>query len=436
MDRARSLRRRRRGKGTLEDGDPLTPAALDTFAVRVFPSAATCGKLEAAKWTVEPAEGRRAWSRARAAAPSSGSRRGDAPGRGARCGERRGRRRRGRGRAGRRPRRLGRRRRGQPRRAASAGSTSPATAARRRASRWRRAGWPDSIRTARSPSSASPARAPRSRKACWDATAASLRQGGSTYLPQVLRLKRIASARRRAEEERGRRRPGQRRRQRPHLLRRGARMRHLPGDCGRPRKSASAAARGARRELRRTRRSPEAAAPGAPVFVTEYFDPTHDSDGDFCRHSLGFTSQAESQWAYERLLRPLNGKIETAAVRNDWTRIADIAADFERARDLRRPALGAELRRVDLLAGRLARDAAPERRRPAADRAAGGERNRDSARLCEAAGGSEGEEEGDKWTKEDWIATGVAAVVPQAVVGASLSSSDGSSPGATRSPST
>ena len=71
------------------------------------------------------------------------------------------------------------------------------------------------------------------------------------------------------------------------------------------------------------------AAPGTPVFITEYFDPTHDEFGRFCRDGPGLTTHEEAQWAYEELLRPLNRKIRTAAERNGWQRVGGIAADFE-----------------------------------------------------------------------------------------------------------
>ncbi|HVD40652.1 MAG TPA: SGNH/GDSL hydrolase family protein [Solirubrobacterales bacterium] len=71
------------------------------------------------------------------------------------------------------------------------------------------------------------------------------------------------------------------------------------------------------------------AAPGAPVYITEYFDPTHDEFGDFCRDGPGLTTHEEAQWAYEELLRPLNRKVREAAERNDWQAVGGIAADFE-----------------------------------------------------------------------------------------------------------
>ena len=71
------------------------------------------------------------------------------------------------------------------------------------------------------------------------------------------------------------------------------------------------------------------AAPATPVLITEYFDPTHDEFGRFCKDGPGLTTDAEAQWAYEELLRPLNRQIRTAADVNGWQPIGGIAADFE-----------------------------------------------------------------------------------------------------------
>lgn len=76
-------------------------------------------------------------------------------------------------------------------------------------------------------------------------------------------------------------------------------------------------------------RALDGAAPDAPVLIAEYFDPTRDERGRFCRHSIGLTSRSEAQWAYEAVLRPLNAEIESAAARGGWQYVGGIAADFE-----------------------------------------------------------------------------------------------------------
>ncbi len=71
------------------------------------------------------------------------------------------------------------------------------------------------------------------------------------------------------------------------------------------------------------------AAPGAPVLITEYFDPTRDVHGNFCRHSLAFTTEGEARWSFESLLRPLNAEVAAAAERNHWRYVGGIADDFQ-----------------------------------------------------------------------------------------------------------
>jgi len=70
------------------------------------------------------------------------------------------------------------------------------------------------------------------------------------------------------------------------------------------------------------------AAPGAPVLITEYFDPTRDAEGAFCRRGLLLSHRSTMRWAYEGLLVPLNAEIAAAAERNGWREVGGIAADF------------------------------------------------------------------------------------------------------------
>ncbi len=152
------------------------------------------------------------------------------------------------------------------------------------------------------------------------------------YLSQVRRLRRIAAASSRTKSER------------PALdavlVSVGAndvsfstivKECAAPGDC-RAKQEARVLAglERLRGDYDRLGRRLDRAAPGAPVLITEYFDPTHDEGGRFCRRSVAFTSQEEARWAYEALLRPLNAEVETAAARNRWLFVDGIAADFER----------------------------------------------------------------------------------------------------------
>jgi lysophospholipase L1-like esterase len=153
--------------------------------------------------------------------------------------------------------------------------------------------------------------------------------GGASYLPQVDRLREI-DRRRRAEGGSG---------VDAVLLSIGAndvrfssvvKRCALPGDC---RDGVKATVERRLGEL--DDRYDElgaalaAAAPETPVFISEYFDPTHDEFGRFCKNGPGATSDDESQWAYEQLLRPLNREVRTAAERNGWQPVGGIAADFE-----------------------------------------------------------------------------------------------------------
>lgn len=323
-----------RGLGELEDGDPLTPAEIDSFAVRVVPSAATCADLKSARWRVDrrpakpdlqPGEQCSAVVRLQ----GEGSHRVAV--------------------------RVGRRTElaqveiddklivavGD---SVASGEGNPEGRAKwldRPCHRSAAAGFEVAARRL--------AESDPHRSITFVSLACSgaevdegLLEGyggidppnrGFKYLPQVDRLQRIAA-------------------QRPGgtgegpavdvvLLSVGANdlkfsgvVRECaisPGDCSKSGEEQLQQRLGALdKRYDRLGEGLETAAPGAPVFITEYFDPTHGSDGDFCRRSIAFTSPAESQWAYERLLKPLNGKIEVAAERNGWHPVGNIAGDFER----------------------------------------------------------------------------------------------------------
>ncbi len=417
-----------RGLGELEDGDPLTPAEIDSFAVRVVPSAATCADLKSARWRVDrrpakpdlqPGEQCSAVVRLQ----GEGSHRVAV--------------------------RVGRRTElaqveiddklivavGD---SVASGEGNPEGRAKwldRPCHRSAAAGFEVAARRL--------AESDPHRSITFVSLACSgaevdegLLEGyggidppnrGFKYLPQVDRLQRIAA-------------------QRPGgtgegpavdvvLLSVGANdlkfsgvVRECaisPGDCSESGEEQLQQRLGALdKRYDRLGEGLETAAPGAPVFITEYFDPTHGSDGDFCRRSIAFTSPAESQWAYERLLKPLNGKIEVAAERNGWHPVGEHRRRLRTPRLLCPGPVGAALRRVGVLPGRLARGAAPERGRAQTDRTTGGDRPRRPARLRPPPPPPEPEKEEDNWTTADWIATGVAAVVPQAVVAASLSSKE------------
>lgn len=69
------------------------------------------------------------------------------------------------------------------------------------------------------------------------------------------------------------------------------------------------------------------------VFITEYPDIVHDSDGDFCDRSpsndpLRGISEDEAKWAYERVITRLNGAVKAAADKWSWVYVGDIASQF------------------------------------------------------------------------------------------------------------
>ena len=156
-----------------------------------------------------------------------------------------------------------------------------------------------------------------------------------TYAPQVDRLERLAGARA------GRDRPQRARKTVDAILlsvgandvnfSRVAKRCAIPFDCrGRADNDVFADLRVLDKQYDELGAELRTKAPESPVLVTEYFDPTHDSNGRICRRSLGFTSERETQLAYEGLLLPLNLEISAAAVRNGWIRIKGIAEDFKR----------------------------------------------------------------------------------------------------------
>jgi hypothetical protein len=70
------------------------------------------------------------------------------------------------------------------------------------------------------------------------------------------------------------------------------------------------------------------------VYMTEYFDPTHDA-ARFCKMDdfadLGSYAQitpGESEWAFNTLIEPLNKQVETSAREHRWNYVGNIASQF------------------------------------------------------------------------------------------------------------
>jgi lysophospholipase L1-like esterase len=67
----------------------------------------------------------------------------------------------------------------------------------------------------------------------------------------------------------------------------------------------------------------------AHVIVTEYFDPTHDEHGETCAHTLPGVDRAESEWAQESIVRPLNVALREAAADARWLLVGGVQEAFE-----------------------------------------------------------------------------------------------------------
>ncbi|MGB7684182.1 MAG: SGNH/GDSL hydrolase family protein [Solirubrobacterales bacterium] len=72
------------------------------------------------------------------------------------------------------------------------------------------------------------------------------------------------------------------------------------------------------------------------TLIVDYFDPTHDKDGEFCKR-IGFLDpvfktfqidQGEAKWASDHVLAPLNREIASAADAADWTEVTGVAEAF------------------------------------------------------------------------------------------------------------
>lgn len=66
----------------------------------------------------------------------------------------------------------------------------------------------------------------------------------------------------------------------------------------------------------------------AHVYISEYFDPTHDEHGATCDGFFGAIGKGEVEQALERILAPLNAAVTRAAEANGWTLVDGIAPAF------------------------------------------------------------------------------------------------------------
>jgi hypothetical protein len=66
------------------------------------------------------------------------------------------------------------------------------------------------------------------------------------------------------------------------------------------------------------------------VFLTEYYDPTHDPHGFsfICPQEMSAPAAAVRRWGHDVVLRPVNDAIGLAAQRNGWRLVGGIADAF------------------------------------------------------------------------------------------------------------
>jgi len=68
----------------------------------------------------------------------------------------------------------------------------------------------------------------------------------------------------------------------------------------------------------------------ARTIVVEYFDPLRDANGDVCLHALPGLDLTEAQWAERQVLAPLDAALATAAARHGWQVVGGVATAFRR----------------------------------------------------------------------------------------------------------
>jgi hypothetical protein len=71
--------------------------------------------------------------------------------------------------------------------------------------------------------------------------------------------------------------------------------------------------------------------PPSHVVLVDYFDPTHDARGRYCKrigpHGFNISSD-EARWAHDDLLVPLNAAIHDAVTEHRWTEVTGVAEAF------------------------------------------------------------------------------------------------------------
>lgn len=85
-----------------------------------------------------------------------------------------------------------------------------------------------------------------------------------------------------------------------------------------------------RTAYRRLAKRVAAVLPPSRVYVSEYFDPTGDEQGQTCDRFFGSIGRVEVEQARDRIMRPLNDLVAAAAKRNRWTFVDGIGPAFRR----------------------------------------------------------------------------------------------------------
>jgi hypothetical protein len=67
----------------------------------------------------------------------------------------------------------------------------------------------------------------------------------------------------------------------------------------------------------------------ARVIATEYFDPTHDEQGDICARMLPHVDDAEAKWAHDSIVTPLNAALRDAVATTQWVLVGGVQEAFE-----------------------------------------------------------------------------------------------------------
>lgn len=72
----------------------------------------------------------------------------------------------------------------------------------------------------------------------------------------------------------------------------------------------------------------DARVPADRVVLVEYFDPTHDEEGEVCEQALPGIDRDEAAWAFSSVVVPLNAQARLAALRHGWRFVGGVQDAF------------------------------------------------------------------------------------------------------------